>query len=532
MKYLTITPGIAGILSILLLINLNSCTDLEVEVFDEVIESEFTPTEDDLISLIAPVYTPLRMFAGWQGYFDLQEESADHIITPVRPNGWYDGGIYQRMHWHKWTIQEWPPTNLWNSCYSGINAANRVLMQLETGTIPVASGKEAIIAELKTTRAFYYWLLCDSHGNVPIVTDFAATEPPTQNTRKEVYDFVIKELTENIPQLPEEAGLSMYGRFNKWAGKALLAKVYLNAEVYTGTAEWDKCIEACNDVIAAAEQGAYALEARYSDIFKTDNEGSSELIFAIPYDDIFATQNIIHMKTLDPIMQRVYPMQVQPWGGNCAVPQFIDTYDPDDTRLKDTWIMGPQYDAVTGEELINYVKTVNSIESSESNQGYRIGKYEIRPDTRGGLSNDFPVFRYADILMMKAECLLRTGHAEEAALLVTRVRERAFNGTVPEKALVTGAMLEQGSTYQYGYWENGSVTEPEGGEDIQYGRFLDELGWEFAAEGRRRRDLIRFGVFATKTWFQHRPSSADKTIFPIPEAELNKNPNLVQNPGY
>jgi starch-binding outer membrane protein, SusD/RagB family len=512
----------------------HSCTKLDEEVFSEVIEDNFVPIEKDVPAIIAPVYTVLRpMMAGWQGYFDLEEESADQIITPARPNGWYDGGTYRRMHEHAWTPTQGQPNGLWSRCYTGINTANRVIYQIESGGLPITTGKENVLAELKTARAFYYFLLCDNHGNVPIVTDFKATGLPTQSTRKQVYDFVVKELTDNIPLLSEKADKSTYGRFNKWAAKTLLAKVYLNAGVYVGTSEWDQCMGLCNEVIDFAKTtGAYALEPRYKDIFKTSNENSRELIFAVPYDEIFATENQIHMKTLDPLMQRVLPMLAQPWGGNCAVPQFIDTYDPEDIRLKDTWIQGPQYDATSGALLINFVKTVSSIEKSESNQGYRIGKYEIKAGARGGLSVDFPVFRYADVLMMKAECLLRKGDANEAAKLVTEVRQRAFATTDPAKATVTGADLTKGSSYQYGYWNNGQITELQGGGDIQFGRFLDELGWEFAAEAHRRQDLIRFGVFTTKKWFQHQSSHQNKTIFPIPEAELNKNPNLKQNLGY
>jgi hypothetical protein len=227
-------------------------------------------------------------------------------------------------------------------------------------------------------------------------------------------------------------------------------------------------------------------------------------------------------------------MNAQPWGGNCAVPQFIDTYDPDDTRMKDTWIMGPQHNVTTGELILTYGKNVPGIEMTDYFDGYRIGKYEIKTGAIGSLSTDFPVFRYAQVLMMKAECLLRTGNAAEAAGIVTQVRQRAFAGTDPSKADVTAAELAQGSRYQYGYWSNGTVTELQGGDDIPFGRFYDELGWEFAAEAQRRQDMIRFGVFHRKKWFNHRPRADGKmrTLFPIPEAELNKNPNLQQNPDY
>lgn len=514
----------------------SSCTDLDEKVYSEVLASSFKPTERDLPYILAPVYAPFRaLMFGWQGYFDLQEESADAIITPVRPNGWDDAGTYRRMHQHTWTSEQWQPTNTWNQAFSAITRTNMVIMQIEDGSIPLPDAVgSAAIAELRAVRALAYYLLLDNHGNVPIVTDYSDVSLPEQRTRAEVYDFVVSELTEVLPQLSEEVS-PMYGRMNRWAAKALLAKIYLNAEVYIGTPQWDLVIQEADDIINSQ---AYTLDANYSDVFTYTNQNSGEIIFAVPYDEIYGTGSQIHMKTLDPLSRLVYGMSAGPWGGNCAVPQFIDTYDPDDSRLYDTWIQGPQYHASTGEEVINYVKHVPGIGGDGtvalSNSGYRIGKYEIKQGATSNLDNDYPMFRYADVLMMKAEALLRTGDAAGAATLVTQVRQRAFKDH-PEKATVTGDQLLQGSSYNYG-WQNkdGSVDGANGGADIEYGRFLDELGWEFAAEAHRRQDIIRFGVFQTKTWFNHRPheKAQSRTLFPIPEGERTKNPNLDQNDGY
>jgi hypothetical protein len=508
---------------------MNGCTKLDEQVYSELLAQNFQATAQDVPALIAPVYTVLRAnTASWQALFDLQEEAADQIVTPARPNGWVDGGTYRRMHEHVWTPTQGQPNGLYNRCYTGINNANRVLFQIESGEIPVPTGKDAIIAELKAARAYYYYLLLDNHGNVPVVTDFKDTSLPVQRTRQQVYDFVVKEFLDAIPNLTTEVSKRTYGRMTRWGAKAFLARVYLNAGVYTGTTKWAECIQQCNDIIAA---NAYSLATRYKDNFVTTNDASPEIIFAVPYDEIFATENNMHMKTLDPLMQLVYPMQVQPWGGNCAVPQWIDTYDSDDQRLKDTWIMGPQYNASTGALVINYVKTVTSIASSTNNQGFRIGKYEIKSGMRGGSSVDFPLMRYADVLMMKAEALLRTNDAAQAAAIVSQVRLRNFPNN-PAKAVVTAAQLQQGSSYSYGEWANGAQTTVEGGGDIPFGRMLDELGWEFAAEAKRRQDLIRFGVFHRKSWFSHKPSATFRNIFPIPQNALLTNTNLKQNPGY
>lgn len=508
-----------------LLLSAVSCTKLDPETFSEIADETIVYTEADTTAVIGPAYTALRpLMAGWMGYFDLQEESGDAIITPARPNGWYDGGTYQRMHRHSWTAQDGQPWTLWNNAYNGIVYANRAISLISTGRLPVSQARESLLAELKVLRAYYYYLLCDNFGNVPVVTDFDNLALPAQSKRQAVYDTIVRDLTAGIPLLRESAGKSMYGRFNKWAAKTLLARVYLNAQVYTGTAAWQQCLQQCEEVIAS---GAYLLEPNYRDNFRTNNQNSRELILTVPYDEINATGNVIHMKTLDPKSQQVFAMEAQPWGGNCAVPQFIDTYDAEDSRLKDTWLQGPQK-TPAGVEVIDYVNYVESIEKSASNQGYRVGKYEIRRGAKAALSNDFPIFRYADVLMMKAECLLRTGQSAAAAALVTQVRQRAFAGTA--KATVTAADLLKGSSYKYGYWVKGDITELQGGNDIPYGRFLDELGWEFAAEAHRRQDLIRFGVFTKKKWFQHRPNGENRTVFPIPQEEINKNPGLVQNP--
>ncbi len=125
----------------------------------------------------------------------MQEEAADAIITPVRPNGWDDGGTYRRMHQHTWTSLQWQPENAWRQAFASNTTVNRVLSQIEDGDLPIATGKEATIAELRAVRAFAYYLLLDNHGNVPIVTNFKDITLPKQSTRKEVYDFVVKELT-------------------------------------------------------------------------------------------------------------------------------------------------------------------------------------------------------------------------------------------------------------------------------------------------------------------------------------------------
>jgi hypothetical protein len=514
-----------------------SCTDLTEHPYNQVTQANFNPTAQDIGSLIAPVYTPLmNMWMGWYGNIDTQEESSDELITPVRPNGWYDGGTYIRMHQHRWDPNEGQPSTLYNNAFRGINSANRVIYQLQSGQIPVDDKtKTATVAELRAVRAYNYAMLLDNFANVPIVTDFTATDLPTQSTRQQVYDFVVKELTEVTPNLSDQTGTATYGRINKWVAMALLARVYLNAQVYTGTPHYDLVIPLTQQIISS---GKYTLDASYRKPFARDNNTSIEDMWSVPYDAVYATASDFHMKTLKPDLQAALGLSAQPWGGSASNPQFIDTYDPDDERLKDTWLIGPVFDA-SGTHGYNFVKFVPRIDSTGFANGYPVWKYEIYSGETGSSDVDYPIVRYAEVLMMQAEALLRTGKPDDAAALVTQVRQRAFKAT-PSKAAVTGADLVKGSSYDYG-WDDtdGKVKTAakgtpvtNGGSDIQFGRFLDELGWEFAVEGHRRSDLIRFGVYTKKTWFNHVPNGDFRALFPLPAGAINTNKNLKQNPGY
>lgn len=532
-----------GVILLLLLFNY-SCTKLEDTNYDTLVADGFTPTSDDVAALIGSAYVDWRnTLLLWNGVWRSQEVTADEIVIPARPNGWVDGGIYKRLHQHKWTADDDAVYQGWFRTYNGVTNCNKIIYQIESGYVPLEEDQKAsALAELRVLRASYYWILLDLYGNVPLDTQFDVPEGylPEQSSRTEVYNFVVNEVTESLPDLSESSGTEMYGRFNKWAAYTLLAKVYLNAEVYTGTPQWEKCIAACQAVI---DSGEYMLEPDQKNVFVTENQNSSEIIFALAIDDNYTTSwNTfdIHMQTLQPANQATYNLQFSPWGGMAAIPQFIDSFDPEDSRLTKNFIYGQQYSS-SGEMLyatlgsmagepLNYINEIPSVDRSEGIHGYRFGKFEIETGASNILNNDFPVFRYADILMMKAESLLRTGNSEEAATIVTEVRDRAFKSN-PEKATVTGSELESGSVYDYGLRNEDATTE-EGGDDMMYGRFLDELAWEFNQEGHRRQDMIRFGIFTEKSWFSHSPDGDFRALYPIPQQALNNNPNLTQNPGY
>lgn len=534
-------------IGIITLLGAYSCTKLNDKDYGYIIASQFNPAPKDVAALIGVPYTnwrTLELGRSSNAIWRTNEISADETVIPARPNGWVDGGIYRRMHEHKWTADEDNSYQIWINAYKGITNCNRLLYQLDNNQIPVATGKAQTEAELKVLRASFYYALIDFFGNVPIVTkfDLPAGFLPTQSSRTDVYNFIISELTTNIPLLSAANDKTTYGRFNQWAGYALLAKMYLNAGVYTGTPDWANCIKACDQVI---NSGLYSLESVQANVFATNNEKSKEIIFAIPFDNVYtadgATAWTLHMETLEPENQATYNFQNSPWGGICAIPQFINTFDPDDNRLTANWVQGQQYTSSGGILLgtmdkykgkpLSYINELPGVDSSQEVHGYRLGKYQIQQGELVGMSNDFPLFRYADILMMKAEASLRSGDAVTAAALVTQVRQRSFTGN-PAKALVTPAQLQSSTTvYDYGL-RNHLTTTHETVSDIQYGRMLDELGWEFAQEGRRRQDLIRFGVFTKKSWLSHSPNGDYRALLPIPTSALQTNGNLKQNPGY
>jgi hypothetical protein len=542
-----LTYYIIGLLSILA----TGCTELEDKSYSLIISEDFEPTAEDLSSLVGTAYGSWReCLYSWDNYTRIMDLTSDETVIPSRPNGWVDGGKYRILHEHKWTEEDFHVDNNWNTFYAGINNCNRVIYQIESGSIPINEGKESVIAELKILRASYYYMLCDFYGNIPIITQYDVPDGflPEQSTRKEVFDFIIKEIKDNMPLLSDQNGGIMYGRFNKWGAWALLAKMYINARVYTGTPMWNECIAACDELINSK---LFDLDASQKDVFAVQNENAKEMIFTIPFDNKYINDynlTSLFIQSLQPANQATFNLNEAPYGGICAIPQFINTFDTDDARYQDNWFKGDQYSA-SGELLrctmgaysgqpLSYINEVPSIAESEEIHGFRLGKFEIAMGSLKQQSNDWPLFRYADVLMMKAECLLRLGQADEAAKLVTQVRARNFKGDyavggTADKATVTGADLQKGSCYDYGRRDNRVAHTFEGGDNIQYGRMMDELGWEFHQEARRRQDMIRFGVYTTKSWFSHDASKEDfRTLLPIPRNQLEKNPNIKQNPGY
>lgn len=516
------------------------CTDLEPTIYSDLtLDQLMDNAKDNSGYMLAPVYGQMRWFNEDRSVWDLYEIGTDAWTVPInRDGGWNDGGIWQRLNNHEWLPTDPHFSNVWGHLWYGITSCcNRVLFQLSESGVELDKATEA---EIKVARAHYYYHLLSLFGNVPIETEFNVPDRylPQTHSRKEVYDFVVSEIRDNMDYLSEDAS---YSRFNKWAAKHMLARVYLNAESWLGeeyASKRDSCLILCNEII---ESRKYDLDDSFSHIFSLDNTASPEIIFAIPYDETTKTPifHCIYAKTMHWAGKPVYNAGSAGYNGLRAIPSYVaDTFDADedpvthncisykDKRYADTYLMGQQYDYVTHEPLdlngvpYNHINYIASPTAADEFDGYRFGKYEIKIGQKWETDQDCVVYRLSETLMMKAECLLRSGDAHGAADIVNAVRERSFDKTLPESERTLSAeQLEAECTVD--------------GVKVKYGEFLNELGREFTGEAMRREQLIRWGLYTSGSWWSHTPKNdRNLELFPIPQSERQTNPNLKQNNGY
>jgi hypothetical protein len=489
-----------------------TCTNLDETPLSSVTPENFYQTEEELISAVMPVYASLRDYS-WGDYMFLQEHSSDEIFVPQRGGDWGDGGIWREVHDHKWTPTHGFVGGAWNAAYRGIAYANSVLENMATS--PSQSPLKPIFtAEVRVLRAFYYWWLVDLYGGVPIVT--AATvdpkNPPTPNTRQEGYDFIVREITESLPSLQTSFGGGNYGRVTRGAAQALLATVYLNAGVYTGTPRWSECIAACDAVI---NSGLFKLLPTYADVFKLANEGpnNTETIWIVGHKALDGVGFFRFMATL-----HYNQLPQNPWNGFSVLADFYNRYDTTDARFKHM-LVGPQFVLAgpnagqpafdrQGNRLI-FTPGSPIVGASEGN-GVRILKWTVDPSQNGGnAGNDLAIFRLSHIMLAKAEALNELNGPSQASIdLINEVRARCFE---PDKPIA----LANFNTRQ-----------------LLRNRILDERGFELLWESFRRQDLIRADRFLEAWTLKAVSDGPHRKLFPIPQSQLDANPNLRQNPGY
>jgi starch-binding outer membrane protein, SusD/RagB family len=555
MKFI-ITKYKAFAVSVLLVFG--ACTNLDENIYD--VLSDENVSEKDLAQMTGFVYNELRyVYWGWNGLFDINEESSDLIMTPLRVGiGW--GDLYISMHKHTYHPNVDHFWTIWNHSYTGIGYANKLLDFEEV------QANTKLSAEMRTMRALYYYLLFDCFRNVPIETTQKVEKGylPTQAPPQETFDFIVSELQAVKEDLGTE---KVYGYPNKYVASMILAKMYLNHNAWfndhSSNNYYELALAEVNDII---DNGGYSLSPNYKDNFKAKLSGNNEIIFAIPLDYTYAAHNYLVNKCLIGAGAQAFGYNGSPWNGSCAVPQFMDTYHENDGRFNDTWAHGQQYHFTTGAALktdaddqgevnLVYTKEVHSIDNPGAYmlEGYRFIKNEIVAGADGTYGDDVPFFRLADAMFIKAECLLRLGRDQAvAADLITTVRQRNFDDFADAKR--TADDLTGPSVYDYGHREwtsqgpknfdpSSFVATYEGGEDIEFGGLLDDLAWEFVGEHHRRQDLIRFrvpsksmNVYRGKSWFckdaETSPEDVHTDIFPIHQSFVDSNPNMKQNDKY
>ena len=365
-------------------------------------------------------------------------------------------------------------------------------------------------AEARFLRAFSYYHGMDLFGNIPLVDENASvSQPPAQATRQQIYDFVVAELTAIRSSLPTTAA-AQYGRVSQGTVAMLLAKIYLNAGVYTGTTRYAEALTEVNTVIG----GSYTIDANYRRLFSVDNNASPEMIWAIPQDGVRmknygGTTFLVHANVGGPMAGSDFGINGGWWG----------------LRMRQqTRNLFPSIGASAADGRARFWVNMNDsviTNMSDFQQGTGVPKFTNKTSAGANgqdlefADTDMPVFRLADAYLMYAELAMRgvAGATPAQALIyVNALRARAYGNASGNIVLAT-------------------LTLP---------FVLDERGRELYMEGHRRQDLIRFGLFTggTKLWtFKGGPvggqsTAAFRNLYPLPASELIANKRLTQNTGY
>jgi len=492
------------------------CTDLDEEFNDRLtlaqVEAATTGATPDVTALLTGSYNKLLDIHGG-GNENIAEHTGDALIAPTRGGDWDDNGAWRALHQHTWDATHSTIGNVYERLASGLFSSLDIL-QFSPNT-----GQEA---EARFLRAFFVFWLCDGWGQVPIREPGAPlSDLPSVMSSSEAIDYVISELEAIKSSLPSSSST------NPWvatqdAASALLAKAYLNRAVFKSedrqtftfdAADMDQVIAYCDEVITS---GNYTLEDAYFDNFTSDNgENSTEIIFCSNNEAGIQSNNVRGqwMSGLH------YNQTPSGWNGFTTLADFYNSFEDGDQRkmtdivklqsetgLNAGFLEGQQYDkdGVPLEDRqgspLSFTEESPIIASGVSLEysGIRIIKFVPDMDMEETPGNDFTYLRYSDILLMKAEALMRKSDNAGALTLVNDVR------TIRNATAFT------------------SLSED---------NLLAERGRELYMEGWRRNDLIRFGKFLD-AWSEKEASDPTYLLYPFPSAQIVANPNLVQNPGY
>lgn len=474
-----------------------------------------------------------------RGIYDLNTFTTDEAIMPTRGGDWYDGGFWQGLYLHRWGVNNEAIYATWEYLYRTVILCNGSLERIQDFAEKHPEENVAdCVAEVRALRAMFYYYIMDLFGSVPLIEKSdPAVEDIVQEKRSKVFNFIVKELTESSSLLSEERSNQpgvYYGRMTQPVVWFLLAKLALNAEVYTDDDwtdgsrpdgksiffevegqrlnAWQTVNYYCEKITAAG----YTLEKDYTANFAVFNESSEENIFVIPMSKTLYTNQFIYLfRSRHYNHAKAYGLSGE--NGSSATKEVLETFGYDtpqvDVRFDYCYFAGPVKDLEGNQILLDdgvtplvYEPWNVALDVSgkpyEKTAGARMKKYEVdKTGLKDGklLDNDIVLFRYSDVLLMQSEAKVRNGEDGDAELNLVRSRV----GMAPRTATL----------------EN----------------LLDERMMELAWEGWRRQDMIRFGVFTRS--YSCRPQLPGEengytTVFPIPEKVIDMNPQLHQHKGY
>ena len=434
-----------------------------------------------------------------RGIINLQEFTADGM-----KNRWGDDGLDQLT-----TTSNWDENNkffryLYNRAYYTIPQCNNLMAVLSNVSVP---NQEATISEVRFLRCLSYYYLIDCFGKGVLLTEenLGSAVPLPEASRQQLFDFVESELLAIENTLPAS---NEYGRANKAVGRMLLAKLYLNAEVYTGTARYADALTFIKKVI---DEGGYALDPNFVHMFSGDNNTSTEIIYPLIADALVSqsygnTTYLVNGSLNSATMTLSNYGATEGWAGHRATKAWYGLFGnlgtSTDDRAQLFWTAGHTY------EMTDYKEWVNGYPSTK----FRNSNFGASSSPTQFSGTDFPLFRLADAYLIYAECVARGaggGSVTQAVDYVNQIRGRS------DAALITAG-------------------------DLTIDFVLDERGRELMFEGHRRTDLIRFGKFTGGSYLWPWKGNAlngasipsTYKLFPIPLTALQANPNLTQNPGY
>ncbi|WP_418867610.1 RagB/SusD family nutrient uptake outer membrane protein [Segatella hominis] len=528
----------------LLAMTLTGCTDLDMSPNSQYTEDPSQNSGvDPMIVVEAKMADVYYHLAGTLGrrYMEAQCLASDEFTSLAFAGGYYDSGTYAHQALHCSSPND-ASVGWYDDVTAGITKANTILEELGSGV------SAQMKAPARAIRAYYTWILMDNYGDTPILDKVQAEGSVVpRSPRKEVAEWIESELNDIIPALTDDVTENTYGKPTKWMAEALLAKLYINWPVYTAESvdqydaataanpKLDACIAACDEIINSGKFNLGSVD--YLHKFSYDNGWQVEdFIYAIPYDAInrqgmqyARPRTFKDMKNLLPNVYGSTDKFTQSFGGNMVVtPEFAKLFslDGDIRNLSilrgDVYVRDPKTLRPTTEpfmykgnqvhftEDITLAKKDNNIDVGNDANAYQQGCHSIKwfttpADYNNGRnqSNDLPIFRFADILLMKAEALTRQGSSGAKALF-NQIRTYAGAPTI--------------------------ANEP----TLQ--EIYDERGREFFDENWRRNDMIRFGHYEDE-FFPHYKDFPDASfdkrhrIFPVPQNTINLN-GWEQNPGY